>query len=108
MCRRDIFFALALGLPLALSAHEGHDHKALGTVTAVQEGALELETTEHATLSFVLVAETTYRRGDARAARSDVKPGLRAAVTYFEKTGKKIAREVRLPAASDAPKDRKR
>jgi hypothetical protein len=101
---------LAAGLLLAglAFAHEGHEHKAMGNVTTIKEGELELQTTEGQSLTLVLDKETKYKKAKAQAASTDLKAGDRVAVTYVEKEGKKHARMVRMgttpaPAASASP-----
>jgi len=100
--------SLAFGLlPAALVvAHEGHQHKAMGTVATVKEGELEIKTTDGQAMTLVLDKETKYQKEKAQAAWTDMKAGDRVAVTYAEKDGKKHARLVRLgsaPAASPSP-----
>ena len=48
MSRHLLAFVLlaALAAPLTLSAHEGHDHKVLGTIVSVDAKQLVVKTTE--------------------------------------------------------------
>jgi len=81
-----------------LLAHEGHEHKALGTVTAIGEKAIGVKTQDGKAIDFALTPETTFKAGDAQAARADVTVGSRVVVVYEEENGQKRAKEVLLPA----------
>lgn len=89
---------LCMGLAAAAQAHEGHHHTTMGTVKAIDATKLDLETTEGKLESFVLTAETAYKRGDAAAVHHDVAVSARAAVMYETKDGKNVAIEVKLGA----------
>jgi hypothetical protein len=98
--------ALAVLTVLALSAqptlaHEGHVHKALGTVAAIDDTQIRVKTQGGDTVAFTLSPDTTYKAGEAKATRADVKVGGRVVVAYEEKDGLKLAKEVLLPAAGD-------
>jgi len=88
---------LAVLLPAGLAAHEGHEHKVMGTVTAVDATHLELETQEGEALSIRLTDETEYKKGKEPATAADVKVGVRAVVTMVEEEGRQTAKEVLLP-----------
>jgi len=97
--------AAALSLLTGLSllagpaAHEGHSHKAMGFVKAVDAVHIEIETKEGKKVSALLDEETKYRRGKAAATAADVKAGERVVLTFVEKEGKKIVQEVLLAPA---------
>jgi len=97
--------SLAMGFLLAglATAHEGHEHKSMGTVTTVKAGELEIKTTEGQSLTLLLDKETKYKKAKAQAALTDLKAGDRVAVSYVEKEGKKHARLVRMSADAPAP-----
>lgn len=103
--------ALAMVTMTALSAgtllaHEGHEHKALGTVAAIDEKEIRVETQDGQTLAFVLSPETTFKAGDAPAQRADAKVGGRVVVVYEEEDGRKLAQEVLLPEKSEGGGER--
>ncbi len=58
-----------------LSAHPGHEHKALGTVAVVDRSHIEIKTKDGKTVSVQLDAETKYMSGKTAAAVADVKVG---------------------------------
>jgi hypothetical protein len=87
---------VALLVSGALAAHEGHQHKAMGTVKAIASASLDIETTEGKALSFVLSETTTFKRGDEVAKREDVAIGARVVVRYETKDGANQALEVKF------------
>src|SRR5881397_3273042 len=98
--------SLLAGLSLLVgpAAHEGHSHRVMGFVKAVDVVHIEIETKEGKKVSALLNEETKYRRGKATATATDVKAGDRVVVTLVEKEGKKIAQEVLLaPAEGEHP-----
>lgn len=93
-----ILAVAAFSLAATARAHEGHHHDAMGTVKAVDAVKLDLESQEGKLESFVLTAETSYKRGDVAATPGDVAVGVRAVVMYETKGGKNVAIEVKLGA----------
>lgn len=69
--------AVALVLPAAAWAHEGHAHKILGTISAIQANRVELKTPEGKTVSVVVNAKTTYARGKQKVDVTALKVGER-------------------------------
>ena len=96
------YMVAALSLLAGLSllpgpaAHEGHSHRVMGFVKAVDAAHIEIETKEGTKVSAILNEETKYHRGKAAATAADVKAGNRVVLTFVEKEGKKIAQEVLL------------
>jgi hypothetical protein len=85
-----------------LSAHAGHEHKAMGTVVVVDAIHLDVKTRDGKTVSVQLNAETKYLKAEAVATLADVKVSERVVVTYVEKDEKNVAKEVRLGVAEKA------
>jgi len=102
MRKAAVMMPIVMALMLAgrLLAHEGHEHKVMGTVAAVDASHLELTTPEGEKVDILLSKETKFFRGKEAATAGDVKPGLRVAVTFEEAGGKKTAHAVRLSAAA--------
>lgn len=69
--------AIALVLPAAGWAHEGHAHKILGTISAIEANRVQLKTPEGKTVSVVVNAKTTYARGKQKVDASALKVGER-------------------------------
>jgi hypothetical protein len=88
--------ALAVLGASAAAAHEGHDHKLMGTVAAVEGTTLHVEQQDHLHVMVLLTETTKYLRGKKAAEAADLVKGQRVAVTYRDEAGRKIAREVLL------------
>jgi hypothetical protein len=99
----------ALAFPGYAPAHEGHDHKVMGTVTALHENHLEVKATGGKTSTITLNEKTRILRGKARVKANDIKAGERIVVTATEiksKDGKPalVATQIRLAPAAAAPR----
>lgn len=46
---------------------------------------------------FTYLIETSFKKGRERRSASDLKPGMRVTVTYWEKEGRKTVESVRIP-----------
>ena len=100
------FLFVILAFPARLVAHEDHEHKVMGTVTAVDASHVEIETTDGEQTSVQLNEETEYHRGRSPAVAADIKVGDRIALTAVEKDGKPTASEVRLAEGEASKKGR--
>lgn len=81
------------GIPLF--AHEGHAHKHMGKVVAVDAQRIEVETKDGTKVAAPLTPETKYLRGKATAAFADVKVGDRVVISVVEeKVGDKAVKRV--------------
>ena len=95
--------AAVLSLATAVAAHPKHEHKVMGTLTAVSEHEIELETIENGKITVATTDETLYERGEAVAAHSDLQVGGRIVVFYMN-DDEDVKRAVRilLPEGSGA------
>ena len=90
--------------PIRLLAHEGHAHKVMGTVAAVDASQVEIDTKDGKKVSVVLNEDTKYLRGKTPVTAADIGIGERIVVTVVEKEGKKMAREILLPSKVEKEK----
>jgi hypothetical protein len=78
-------FALALVLAYVVaplvSAHEGHDHKIMGTLSAVHENSVEVKATDGKLSTITLNDKTKILRGTTAMKLADLKAGDRVVVT---------------------------
>jgi hypothetical protein len=74
----------ALALPIVARAHEGHVHKALGTISSVHSDHVEIETTDGKTLKMMLDKKTSVMRGKDRLDTTALHIGDRVSVEYRE------------------------
>lgn len=105
MTRRWLAAAIVVvGLmaPAAVRAHDGHLHTYRGTVSAITDGQLEIQTTDGKALVFVRNAQTVYRRGKTTVAPATIEVGERVVVGALAPGGGKpmTARTVQLPVLS--------
>jgi hypothetical protein len=64
-------------LPSVASAHKGHDHKVMGTVSSIDGATVMVKTTDGKTTMVMLNAKTKITRGKAKVTAADVKVGDR-------------------------------
>ena len=82
--------------PAAVRAHEGHMHKALGTVASIDGPHVALNTTDGKKLTVMLDKGTTVTRGNEKADASAIKVGERISVDYMEEKGMMMAHAIKL------------
>lgn len=106
--RREIV-AMTLITAAALAgralAHEGHEHKVMGKVVAIDENTITVEAVDGKKVAGVLSADTRYLRDKTPAARSDVKLGERVVVVIVQEKDVQRVKQVLLGAGPAAPKD---
>jgi hypothetical protein len=86
----------ALLAPTVASAHEGHMHKALGTVASIDGPHVALNTTDGKKLTIMLDKSTTVTRGKDKADATALKVGERISVDYMEEKGMMMAHAIKL------------
>ena len=80
-------------------AHEGHEHKIMGKVVAIDEKTITVEGVDAKKVTGMLGAETKYLRDKAPAARTDVKVGARVVIVIVEEHEMQMVKQVLLGAA---------
>ena len=100
MVRRLILAALALMLvlPGVVRAHPGHDHKIMGTITAVDASHLVVKATDGKESSIQILPATMFKKGKTKGGSSDLKVGLRVVVTMSDESEPLKAKEVQYSA----------
>ena len=91
---------VALLLPARALAHEGHEHKIMGTVKAVDAKHIEVAAKNGTTDSVMLKEDTKVYRGKSAVTPAEIKVGDRVVVTFIEKGGDKLAHEILLGRSS--------
>ena len=91
-----------LALPVAARAHEGHMHKALGTIASINAEKVEVKTTEGKTLTVVIDKKTAITRGKDKLDATALKVGDRLSVDYMEQKKVMIAHTIKLGTVSTA------
>ncbi len=99
---------VALVFSSAMFAHEGHPHRFLGTLSAMQGHQLEVKTTDGKTVVFVLDDKSVIQQGRAKAEVEDIKVGERIVISALPaaagKTMTAINVQLRVPAPAPATK----
>lgn len=102
MLRRDVVTTLLFAaLPAArLLAHEGHDHKLLGTITEVTATGLVVKATKDGALSTIAIAAATkITRGKTKIGVGDLKVGDRVVVNIGSGKPPLTAKTIQVGAA---------
>ena len=89
--------------PLQALAHEGHDHKVLGTVTMAAADHVMLKDKDNKDVTVYLTRETKVLKDKKPVKVEDIKTGLRVVITAttVKENGveKMVAKQVELGAA---------
>jgi hypothetical protein len=94
-----VVLSAALMAPAVVGAHEGHLHKALGTVSAVDGQHVTIKTTDGKSLVVMLDKTTTVTRGKDKLSSTALKVGERLSVDYMEEKGMMMAHAIKLSTA---------
>ncbi len=80
--------ALIIGSSLAFG-HNGVEH-VMGTVSAVTESSITVDTVKHTTVTVMVDAATTFTHQDMKMALSDLKVGEKVVINAKETADKKL------------------
>jgi len=80
--------ALMLGPAIAF-AHNGIEH-VMGTVTAVTDTSITVDTVKHTSVTVLLDPSTTFTNNDSPASLKDLKVGQRVVINAKENADKKL------------------
>lgn len=94
----------ALVIPATGRAHEGHLHKALGTIASVQGEHVEIKTNDGKAITVMLDKKTTVTRGKEKLDATALKVGERVSVEYIESKKMLMAHAIKLGTAQAARK----
>jgi hypothetical protein len=92
----------ALAFPAAGLAHEGHTHRALGTITSIQGVHVGIKTNDGKTLKLMLDTKTAVTRGKEKLDAAALKIGERVSVEYMESNKMMMAQAIKLGATATA------
>jgi hypothetical protein len=92
---------VALLAPAVARAHEGHLHKALGTIARIDGQHVDIKTTDGKAITVMLDdKETTFTRGKEKLDAKALTVGERVSVDYMEEKGMNMAHAIKLATAS--------
>ena len=92
--------AISLLVPALPSAHPGHDHKLMGTISSIDKNKVVMKTTEGKDTTFEITPITTFKSGTKKGAQADLKAGMRVVVNVGDGVEPLKAKEVQYSAAS--------
>jgi hypothetical protein len=92
---------LAVGSPARLAAHEGHDHKVMGTVTMAMADHIMVKDTDGKDVT-VQVVKTTRVKSKPAMKVEEIKNGTRVVITAATEKNQMIAKEIQVGAAPAA------
>ena len=95
-----VAIAGALLVPTVASAHEGHAHKVMGTVSSVEGNHVTVKTTDGKTVMVMLDAKTAITRGKTKLDAAAVTVGQRVVAEGIEQKKMIVAKTVRLGEAA--------
>jgi hypothetical protein len=98
-----ILSVLLAGLGLSLHAHDGHEHKVMGTVTMAAADHVMLTDTEKKRVTVRVTAETKVTRSGRPMKAEDIAAGTRIVVTAITEKDQSLTAhliEVGAPPAS--------
>ena len=90
--------------PTMVRAHEGHLHKALGTIASVQGEHVQIKTTDGKTVTVMLDKDTTVTRGKTKLDATALKVGERVSVDDMEENKMLMAHVIKLATTTAAKK----
>jgi hypothetical protein len=97
-------FAVLLTASVLVRAHEGHDHKIMGTITMAAADHLMLKDTEGKDVTIKVTPDTKVKSKPAMKVE-EIKPGTRVVVTATQQKDKTFtARTIEVGAAPAATK----
>ena len=94
----------ALAIPTIGHAHEGHLHKALGTIASVQGDHVEIRTNDGKSITVMLNNKTAVTRGKEKLDATALKVGDRVSVEYMEEKKMMMAHAIKLGTTTQAAK----
>ena len=101
-----LFAVLALSLlaPALPQAHPGHDHKVMGTITAIDKNKIVVKTTEGKDMTFEVVPTTSFKLGKQKGNQADLKVGMRVVANVGDGVEPLKAKEVQYSAPATTAK----
>jgi hypothetical protein len=99
-----VVMTAALVIPATGRAHEGHLHKALGTIASVQGEHVEIKTNDGKAITVMLDKKTKVTRGKEKLDATALKVGERVSVEYMESNKMLMAQALKLGTAQTAKK----
>jgi len=94
-------FTLALVSGSVVRAHEGHDHKIMGTVTMAAVDHIMVKTTEDKEVTIQVTKDTKVMKGEDAMKTEDIDAGTRVVVTAVTEKDQLRAKLIQVGADPD-------
>ena len=100
---KGTLFALLLTIAIApvARAHEGHEHKVMGTVTMAAVDHIMVKTTEDKEVTIQVTKDTKVMKGEAAMKTEDIDAGTRVVVTAVTEKDQLKAKLIQVGADPD-------
>jgi Domain of unknown function (DUF5666) len=102
-----VAIVLSFALPNVVQAHEGHTHKVMGTVSAINGQHVEVKQTDGKTVTVMLDKDTTVTRGKEKLDASALKVGEKISVDAMQEKNMMMAHAIKLAAVPAATTKKK-
>ena len=99
--RSALLFAVVAFVGIPAFAHEGHEHKIMGTVSMLHEQHLEVKDKDGKAHVITLNASTKIMKGKTAIKATDIKAGDRVVATVVTEKDVMIAKEVQVGVNAD-------
>ena len=100
--RSVLLFAVVVLVGMPALAHEGHEHKIMGTVSMLHEQHLEVKDKDGKAHVMTLNASTKIMKGKTAIKASDIRAGDRVVATVVTEKDVMIAKEVQVGVNADS------
>ncbi|GAC1694736.1 MAG: hypothetical protein NVS9B5_37660 [Terriglobales bacterium] len=101
--KQTILFAAAVLLACGVALAHGKEQHVMGTVTAVTDDSITVQTTAKDPVTVYIMPETKYQKSGAAASMKEIKVGDRVVIHATKMNDKLMATEVRFGATAQAP-----
>lgn len=94
-----ILFTVAMASGAVALAHEGHEHKVMGTLTMAAADHVMLKDTDGKNVTIQVTKDTKVTRDKQVMKAQDIAVGTRVVVTAIEEKSQMTAKEIQVGAA---------
>ena len=96
-------FTLAIASGSIVLAHDGHDHKVMGTITMAMADHVMLKTTDGKDVTIQVTKDTKVTKDKQTMKAQDIPVGARVVVTAIEEKEQMKAKEIQVGVAAKPP-----
>ncbi len=97
-------FTMAVASGVIVVAHDGHDHKVMGTITMAMADHVMLKTTEGENVTILVTKDTKVLKNKQAMKAQDIEVGTRVVVTAISEKDQMKAKEIQVGVVASAAK----